>query len=186
MALLYALLRARKQESAKSELISLIYRTKRDLRKAARVRLAAETKKPVAKRPVVPTKKDLARSSKIVSRFAAYAKARFAGISQTDKTKEAKNLRKQAEDAVQNRLRQIASFEALAAFESERRLAAKEIARQTGVSVLKKWDATMDLRTCEECAANNGLEIPLKEEFPSGDPPVHPNCRCSIEYGFDT
>ena len=43
----------------------------------------------------------------------------------------------------------------------------------------------MDAVTCPVCAALEGLEIDLADEFPEGDPPLHPNCRCSVEYKFD-
>lgn len=41
---------------------------------------------------------------------------------------------------------------------------------------------------CEECAENeNASPIDIGEEWPNGDPPVHPNCMCDIApYTVDT
>lgn len=41
---------------------------------------------------------------------------------------------------------------------------------------------------CDECAENEEASpIPLGEEFPNGNPPVHPNCMCDIApYVVDT
>jgi SPP1 gp7 family putative phage head morphogenesis protein len=42
---------------------------------------------------------------------------------------------------------------------------------------------------CDDCAKNEGVIVPLGDQFPSGDtePPVHPNCLCDIApvTGFD-
>ena len=38
----------------------------------------------------------------------------------------------------------------------------------------------MDFRTCAECREQNG-QIYLMDETPDPYPPLHPNCRCSIE-----
>jgi SPP1 gp7 family putative phage head morphogenesis protein len=42
----------------------------------------------------------------------------------------------------------------------------------------KEWIAESD--ACEICEPLNGLRVPLNEEFPEGDPPAHPNCRCDL------
>ena len=31
---------------------------------------------------------------------------------------------------------------------------------------------------CDECQEQDGLIVGLDEEFPAGDAPIHPNCRC--------
>lgn len=48
----------------------------------------------------------------------------------------------------------------------------------------KVWDAYMD--ACEICLQYDGQEIPVDDDFPEGDPPLHPNCRCSLEYRLGT
>lgn len=47
---------------------------------------------------------------------------------------------------------------------------------------LKRWDATFDSRTCEDCASMDGEVREPDEEFAPGvmHPPLHPNCRCTI------
>lgn len=49
---------------------------------------------------------------------------------------------------------------------------------QLQVDQMKRW-VTAD--PCPECIDLGGLEVPVLEEFPDGDPPIHPNCRCSVE-----
>lgn len=41
-----------------------------------------------------------------------------------------------------------------------------------------KWCATLDMDTCENCAALDGQEWALDDAHP--EPPVHPNCRCVL------
>ena len=47
---------------------------------------------------------------------------------------------------------------------------------------LKMWDATLDLRTCRDCARLNGKVARLDRPFPGGvwHPPLHPNDRCGV------
>lgn len=33
---------------------------------------------------------------------------------------------------------------------------------------------------CEECAVYEDEEVPVQEDFAEGNPPLHPNCRCTI------
>jgi hypothetical protein len=40
----------------------------------------------------------------------------------------------------------------------------------------KEWIAA---DPCDECAEFEGTTVPIDEEFPDGDPPLHPNCRCT-------
>lgn len=42
----------------------------------------------------------------------------------------------------------------------------------------KEWIAEAD--ACEICEPLSGMRVPLNEEFPEGDPPAHPNCRCDL------
>lgn len=44
----------------------------------------------------------------------------------------------------------------------------------------KHWVSVEDLKRCIICAKNHG-KIWLITEIPNPEPPVHPNCRCSIE-----
>lgn len=46
---------------------------------------------------------------------------------------------------------------------------------------LKKWSVELDGRECSICRPLGDLPpIPINASFPSGDPPVHPNCRCTV------
>ena len=45
---------------------------------------------------------------------------------------------------------------------------------------LKEWSLSPD--ACDECIVYGGVVIPIIEEFPEGDPPLHPNCRCDLLY----
>lgn len=66
-----------------------------------------------------------------------------------------------------------------------------DIGNEYQLEIRKIWLTAPDEFVCERCAALNGKEIGLYDEFPSGDikktepaitPPLHPNCRCSLIY----
>jgi Phage Mu protein F like protein len=44
--------------------------------------------------------------------------------------------------------------------------------------LVKIWSAILDGRTCPECRRLNGTAVYADGEFPEGDPPIHPFCRC--------
>lgn len=46
-------------------------------------------------------------------------------------------------------------------------------------SKYKNWVTILDLKTCLECRKRHG-KIWLINELPDKEPPLHPNCRCSI------
>jgi hypothetical protein len=43
----------------------------------------------------------------------------------------------------------------------------------------KQWTTQFDERTCDVCGHMDGAQAPYFEQFPDGDPPLHPSCRCS-------
>jgi SPP1 gp7 family putative phage head morphogenesis protein len=47
----------------------------------------------------------------------------------------------------------------------------------------KEWIVTDDDLLCEECAAMDGKTVPIGDDFPEGDPPLHPRCRCTTAIG---
>lgn len=49
-----------------------------------------------------------------------------------------------------------------------------------GMILVDKWDAVLDSRTCQECAALDGDMTPMGAIFTSGEEPgyIHPWCRC--------
>jgi len=53
--------------------------------------------------------------------------------------------------------------------------------REEGIGAVE-WVATIDGATDPVCAAADGEQRPIGERFSSGvsQPPVHPNCRCSL------
>lgn len=133
-------------------------------------------------------RRDLSRAAKVAAGFLAFVKRRtsVAKESAEDAGQQAAAvLQQQAQAAIDNRLRQIAAFEAIRTFEEARRDTAEQIAVERG-PITRRWDATLDSTTCTSCQGFDGQEVELDEEFAEGDPPLHPNCRCSIEYRFDT
>lgn len=46
----------------------------------------------------------------------------------------------------------------------------------------RRWDATIDRRTCRVCRDLDGETVGIGEPFPGGykHPPAHPNCRCGL------
>lgn len=47
-------------------------------------------------------------------------------------------------------------------------------------SWVKRWSTEQDARTCDECGPLDGETAPVLGDFPWGDPPLHPNCRCTL------
>lgn len=45
---------------------------------------------------------------------------------------------------------------------------------------VKRWSTEFDARTCDRCGPLNGETVPVMKSFPWGDPPLHPNCRCTL------
>lgn len=59
--------------------------------------------------------------------------------------------------------------------------------RSSGVVKGKEWSTSAD-DSCEDCAANEAEgEVPLDQDFQSGDDtvPAHPNCNCSVSPVLD-
>lgn len=42
----------------------------------------------------------------------------------------------------------------------------------------KEWIAEDD--ACDICAEINGMHVGIQDDFPAGEPPAHPNCRCDV------
>lgn len=53
-------------------------------------------------------------------------------------------------------------------------------------SSLQEWSTNEDGRECELCLEMNGVQVPIGQEFPAGEPPLHPNCRCDVLLITDT
>jgi Phage Mu protein F like protein len=57
-----------------------------------------------------------------------------------------------------------------------------------GDAVKRVWLLDLDENTCDICLGILDADpdgVGLDEEFSEGDPPVHPNCRCTIQYETD-
>lgn len=48
-----------------------------------------------------------------------------------------------------------------------------------GVPLVHEWNASAD--ACEKCFALHGEIVHDDAQFPEGDPPIHPHCRCRID-----
>lgn len=51
--------------------------------------------------------------------------------------------------------------------------------KESGVVAQKQWIVAQD-QVCDICEPFDGMIVDLDEEFPEGDPPAHPNCRCDV------
>lgn len=49
-----------------------------------------------------------------------------------------------------------------------------------GPSAIQEWSANLDGRVCPTCSSYDGWRVPISAEFPEGDPPLHPSCRCDV------
>lgn len=185
-ALLLLLLRRAARKDGKGSITQALYRGKQELRQLGRKSVEDELETEITQKPTPSARRDLASAAKVSAGFLAFAKSRTKALRDQTETAESALLNQQATAAVDNRLRQIAAFEAVRAFEEERRDAAEQISEESGRVMAKRWDASLDSLTCTTCEGLDGREAELDEEFPDGDPPLHPNCRCSIEYRFDT
>jgi len=189
-ALLLLLLRRAARKDGKGSITQALYRSKQELRQLGRKSVEDELETEITQKPTPSARRDLAGAAKVSAVFLAFSKSRTKAFSEQVETTESSQsvslLKQQSAAAIDNRLRQIAAFEAVRAFEEERRDAAEQISEESGKVMTKRWDASLDSLTCTTCEGLDGREVELDEEFPDGDPPLHPNCRCSIEYRFDT
>lgn len=48
-----------------------------------------------------------------------------------------------------------------------------------GPDAVKEWSA-VDTACPDLCQPLDGERVPISADFPEGDPPLHPNCRCSL------
>lgn len=206
-ALLLLLLSAAKKRNAENAIVEALRSSQVQSKLLARQRFAAELRVPIATPKVqtrtmrvvtrrdmgdgtykefihthnvpITNKRDERAQRRLANRFAASARRR------RDEAKSAPDPKAAAANAAASTeasLRRIATTETLRVFEQERRRTAEEFSRVSGTPFEKEWDATMDRRTCDICAGLHRRVVPLAQEFPSGDPPLHPNCRCSVEY----
>lgn len=75
-------------------------------------------------------------------------------------------------------LDRTASTEVPAAWNDEWRRTARYYSER-GVPLVHEWNAEAD--ACEKCFVLHGEIVHDDEQFPEGDPPIHPRCRCRID-----
>lgn len=51
--------------------------------------------------------------------------------------------------------------------------------RRSGVVEARQWAVAQD-EVCDDCVELDGKTAAIDADFPEGDPPLHPNCRCAI------
>lgn len=56
-------------------------------------------------------------------------------------------------------------------------VATVDVYRENGMGG-RQWLAASDAE--EDCAALDGTIVAMDDDFPDGDPPLHPNCRCAL------
>lgn len=76
----------------------------------------------------------------------------------------------------------IARTEILTASHEGRRQAWDQGLRQGFISpnARQEWSAEVDDRACAICEELDRTTVRIGEQFPDGDPPVHPMCRCDV------
>jgi len=209
-AVLLALLRAEKKRDVRvfdRELETAHARA----RVLARERVAAELRFPTSAKPASPTsrvvrridmgdgtfrevvltnpralpllnKPERARLRTLSRKVIAEANARDRVAKQSASPRDAKAAARASTEA---QVRTVATTETMTAFTSERERVAQQIARATGVPLLKEWRATLDVRACEKCADLHGERVLVASRFAFGEPPLHPRCRCWVLYSVE-
>jgi SPP1 gp7 family putative phage head morphogenesis protein len=97
-----------------------------------------------------------------------------------------RELAKRIDDVIEvskDRARMIARTESVRAYNLGREYAAKE----SGLKLVKEWDAHLDDRTSKVCQALHGTRVGIKDSFTyKGEkyntPPAHVNCRSKLLY----
>jgi SPP1 gp7 family putative phage head morphogenesis protein len=71
--------------------------------------------------------------------------------------------------------------EAIHAYNSYKQASLEDWAATETEQVMKRWDASLDARGCDECAGLDGEAVAYDDVFSNGSafPPAHPNCRCT-------
>lgn len=82
---------------------------------------------------------------------------------------------------LQVRARTIARTEIMDALNTGQALAWRQAqaAGYLDASARKEW-ITVPVHCCDACSAMDGQTVSITADFPDGDPPLHPNCRCTI------
>jgi hypothetical protein len=89
----------------------------------------------------------------------------------------------QATDLKESNLERIVVTETARAYNDQHKEDAEELADadpEAMAILVRRWDAMLDARVCDDCASHDGETAPIGESFAGGDEPgyLHPNCRC--------
>ncbi len=83
---------------------------------------------------------------------------------------------------LRQRAKLAAGTEAWRAWQLGQFSAAAQKQRMTNAQVVRTWVTARDERVCPTCGPLDGATMPVGQAFAYGDPPIHPNCRCNLEY----
>lgn len=91
-------------------------------------------------------------------------------------------VEKYADELLTSRAETIARSEVMQALNAGQNEAWEQAQEEGKISenATKEWITTPDELLCSECAPMDGQTVPVGASFPNGDPPLHPNCRCTI------
>lgn len=91
-------------------------------------------------------------------------------------------VEKYSEELLTARAETIARSEIMDALNAGQNLAWEQAQEEGKLTenATKEWITTPDEMLCPECEPMDGKTVPVGESFPDGDPPLHPNCRCTI------
>jgi SPP1 gp7 family putative phage head morphogenesis protein len=83
---------------------------------------------------------------------------------------------------MRNDVRQVVRTELIGAYNRHAEDGIKQTADEDP-RMMKRWVAELDARTCDDCGDLDEEVVGVDENFPGaedGDPPLHPNCRCTV------
>jgi len=100
-------------------------------------------------------------------------------------TKVNEQVDRYADKLLNRRAEQIARTEIMDALNNGQNESWQQAQEQGFLSenATKEWIVTPDDALCPECEPMDGRTVPINEDFPNGDPPLHPSCRCTIAIG---
>ena len=78
------------------------------------------------------------------------------------------------------RAEMIARTETAIAAIQGNQISMSEIQDAFEIVLYKEW--LVSELACDECLVYEDVSVRINEEFPEGDPPLHPNCRCDLTY----
>lgn len=105
------------------------------------------------------------------------------GMSRDRAVRESEKATQRYHDRIHRyRTETIARTEVLSASHEGRRQAWQQGLEEGFISpyAKKEWSTEIDGRECSTCGPLDGTQAMITGDFPGGDPPIHPNCRCDV------